>query len=255
MRPANPYNITRWGIGAFASLALPAAAVFLWREAWWPPIAFILWTIGATALYIGAERVKLRRQNVRMLEHARKSSILMLTHHRHDWMNDLQILYGYIKMNKADKAVDIVERIRLRMEQDSKVSQLGQTELSTYLLSFRSMCNHLRLEVNVSGNIHLARLSLDADRLTASLIGMINGIRYRTASLPSGDNALRLSLSVTDDAFIAVFAYEGEWPAGYDWTAEAETWLQGIGHLTEEGEAAALPGSARTWRVVYPLTA
>ena len=49
----------------------------------------------------------------------------MLNHHRHDWMNELQILYGYIQLGKLDKTVGSVERIKDRMATESRISKLG----------------------------------------------------------------------------------------------------------------------------------
>lgn len=256
MRPAFPENGTRWGIAAIASTAIPAAAVFVWRESWWPEVLFIAWVLAAFALYTAWAKRKWTERSIRMLDHARLSAIRTLSHHRHDWMNDLQILYGYLRLNKPDKAVQIVDRIRERMENDSKVSQLGNAELSTYLLSFRTICDHIRLDVNVGEGVGLDRLPVDADKLAAGLIGLINAIRYRAAPSSAGENVLRVSFVRTEEALRVELVYEGEWSSGQSLAGEAESLLHGLGRWTEvkeDGEGAR--GGARRMLVTFPLTA
>ncbi|MFD2880227.1 Spo0B domain-containing protein [Paenibacillus rhizoplanae] len=58
-----------------------------------------------------------------------------LNHHRHDWMNDLQVLYGYIQLGKPDKSVQCVERIKERIALDSRIAKLGVPSLVFYLQS------------------------------------------------------------------------------------------------------------------------
>nr|WP_255570594.1 Spo0B domain-containing protein [Cohnella sp. CFH 77786] len=191
-----------------------------------------------------------------MLDHARLSAIRTLSHHRHDWMNDLQILYGYLRLNKPDKAAEIVDRIRGRMENDSRVSQLGNAELSTYLLSFRTICDHMRLDVNVGEGVSLDRLPLDSDKLASCLIGLVNAIRYRTAAPASGESLLRMSIFRTEEALHVELEYEGEWASGQSLglAGEAQSLLEGLGQFTEEEEAGA-QGKSRRLLATFPLTA
>ena len=60
-----------------------------------------------------------------IIRNVEQTAIQMLNHHRHDWMNELQILYGYIQLGKLDKTVGSVERIKDRMATESRISKLG----------------------------------------------------------------------------------------------------------------------------------
>lgn len=189
-----------------------------------------------------------------MLENARASAIRTLSHHRHDWMNDLQILYGYLRLNKPDKAAEIVDRIRERMENDSRVSGLGNTELATYLLSFRTISDQVRLDVKVAEGLSLDRLPLNSEMLSASLIGLVNAVRFRAVAPSSGENVLRMSMFRTDEALHVELVYEGQWVSGQNLAEEAESLLRGLGHLTEMEGIEAAPGSS-SWRmlITFPL--
>ncbi|MFC4600395.1 Spo0B domain-containing protein [Cohnella hongkongensis] len=223
---------------ALASLVLPAAAVLIWPRSWWPLFVFVLWTLAVFAVFAAWQRGRHREQSGKLMARAQLSTIRTLSHHRHDWMNELQILYGYLRLNKLDKAVDVVDRIRARMEQDSKVSQLGCPELSVYLLSFRTFCDTMRLEVDVEDGVCFDKLPLAPERLCGSIIGLVNVIRFRASVPLGGENVLKLALSQEKNALKLVMQYWGELAATDSMTEELEKCVQGTGRLDEEIEPA-----------------
>lgn len=254
MRPAYTYDGVRWAIWALLSLIVPVAAVFVWRGAWWPPLLLVAWTAGAGFWHARRLNIKYRDLNTRMLDHSRRSAIRTLSHHRHDWMNDLQILYGYIRLNKTDKAAQVVDRIRERMENDSRVSQIGNPELATFLLSFRTQCDHLRLDVRIADGVQWDKLAADPDRWASCVIGLINAYRYRSSVPGAAENVLRLSFSQDDRDLTLKLEYEGEWTAEGGMAEETRQLINGIGQWTEETSAAGDPARARQLTVTFPLT-
>ncbi|PRX71277.1 sporulation initiation phosphotransferase B-like protein [Cohnella sp. SGD-V74] len=243
------------GPAALASLALPLAAVLIWPRSWWPLIVFVLWTLAVFAGMAAWQRRAHREHCEKLLAHAQLSTIRTLSHHRHDWMNELQILYGYLRLNKLDKAVDVVDRIRTRMEQDSRISQLGHPELSSYLLSFRTICDTMRLEVEVEDGLFLDKLPLEAERLSRAIIGLINVIRFRASAPHAGENVLRLALEQKDGALAIVMQYNGELAAADSITEELEKCLQGAGRLAQGLEPVENAPQARTMEIHFPLPA
>jgi hypothetical protein len=254
LRPAYPDGGARKGIWAFATLPVPAAAVFVWRDSWWPPIVLVLWTALAAACFAAVMTRESRARSARLLEDARVSAIRTLSHHRHDWMNDLQILYGYIRLNRLDKAAQIVDRIRERMENDGRVSQIGSTELSAFLLSFRTMCDHMRLEVQVAEGFNLESASAGPDRASSCLIGLIRAAKCRAVSPSPGENVLRLSLYADADGLHADLAYEGQWTSGKDLAEEAAGLLNGWGQLTDTAGTDAAAGTYWRLKVRFPTS-
>jgi len=256
VRPAVPDAYARWTMAAWASLAIPIAAIWIWRSSWWPLALFVLWTLGAATLSGIMTRRQWRERSARMLSHAQLSAIRTLSHHRHDWMNDLQIMYGYLRLNKPDRAAEIVDRIRARMENDSRISGLGHAELSMFLLSHRTMSDQMRLEVKVADGVSLERLPLDADKLAGSLIGLIRLFQFRAVTPRQGvENVLRMTLSCSERALCAELEYEGEWAAQGRLAEEAAELLAGIGQLTEIDSRAARTGDSGHLSITYPLTA
>jgi len=247
-------KITLWGILAISSLLIPGAAVMVWKDYWWPHILFVMWTIAAVFVLSALEKRKHREQRDQLLHHAQVTAIRTLSHHRHDWMNELQILYGYLRLNKPDKAVEVVDRIRERMDHDSKLSHIGIPELATYLLSFRTVCDTMRLDVEVADELYLDRLPYNLEKLSRTIIGLINVIRFRAAS--SGcDNVLRLSFRRRGEELALDMVYSGELAAADSVNADLEQCLEGIGMLAAETKPSEKPQQTRAMTVHFPLPA
>ncbi|XID93618.1 Spo0B domain-containing protein [Paenibacillaceae bacterium WGS1546] len=249
-------RITLWApAAAAASLALPIAAIGYWPGSWWPIIAFISWTL-AVCVFIGLwQRRRHRTQCEKLLAHAQLSTIRTLSHHRHDWMNELQIVYGYLRLGKLDKAIAVVDRIRTRMDQESRISQLGDPELSAYLLSFRTICDTMRLEVEVEEGLQLDKLPAEGERLSRTIIALVNVIRFRAAVPFGGENVLTISLSREEEGLRVVMRYSGELAAAGSVTDELEKILDGVGQLAHGNEPAEPSQQARTMVIHFPLSA
>ena len=192
-----------------ASVALPAAAVWIWRTEWWPHPVFLVWTAAAAVLWIAADRKEREIGFERTFRPLQWTAIRTLNHHRHDWMNDLQVLYGYIRMNKPDKSVECVENIRRRMQAESRIAKLGVPSLILYAQSFRTTPGPITLRLELPDELNLAELPLDAEAAAAALIDVINVYRY--GAKPSGEPAqLTVRLDREESALKALLRFDGE---------------------------------------------
>ncbi|MBO9598097.1 MAG: Spo0B domain-containing protein [Cohnella sp.] len=246
-------TMTPMNIVAASSLALPIAAIFVWSGSWWPPVLFVLWGLAIGAYWAMSASRRHDERFDRMLDHAHASAIQTLSHHRHDWMNELQVLYGYLRLNKPDKAVDVVDRIRVRMEHDSRLSHIGNPKLSIYFLSFRTMCDSMRLEVVTEEGLQLGRTPDEADRIARAVIGMINVIRVRATHASGDDKVLTVGLSKSESGYRIDLNVTGELAAEGSITAELTQCLDGIGQLADR--PAETQANARTMSVHIPLPA
>lgn len=133
-----------------------------------------------------------------------------LNHHRHDWMNELQVLYGYIQLGKPDKSVQCVERIKERIALDSRIAKLGIPSLVFYLQSFRTFRSNLELEVQVEEGLQLEdKLSQEkGDELTSVIMQTVRAYQY-SGLVPQGDTQ-RLRLSFIQDGGDILISFEGE---------------------------------------------
>lgn len=76
---------------------------------------------------------------------------------RHDWMNDLQLIFAYVKMKKLDKLSDCVENIKKKLEQEGQLLKLGMPSIEQPLLAFSGKYPEIPIEVIVDEKILLER--------------------------------------------------------------------------------------------------
>ncbi|WP_308634749.1 Spo0B domain-containing protein [Paenibacillus silvisoli] len=207
---------------AAASLLVPAAAVIIWPTQLWLLAVFMIWVVLAAAVWIHTERTE---QNARMARAAaamQQASIRTLNHHRHDWMNDLQVIFGYIRMGKTDKTIQYVEQIRERMVAESKIAKLGVPSLVQFIQSFRTVSHSLVIDVEIDGDVNLAELPLDGELAAESIVGIINA--YRFAVRPGIGDADRLVLRITrdEDRLNVSFHCEGQIVELDDWKTKCK---------------------------------
>ncbi|MGZ9585122.1 Spo0B domain-containing protein [Paenibacillus marinisediminis] len=206
---------TRMGMGLCLFVALGSAAALI---GWDIPL---LWRIIAVALLIISIGTGVRifdqekmRQQQRLIQAASRQAVDILNHQRHDWMNDLQLLYGYVRLNKLDKLPQCVEQIKLRMEEESRIAKLGYSELILFLMQLRLSGSTMPIEVHIPEAIELSKLklSLSSDELMDMIAKSV--MIFRTAPKPQDSYecyaALRLSLIRQEDQFIVRYEYGGK---------------------------------------------
>ncbi|MCM3746703.1 Spo0B domain-containing protein [Paenibacillus pasadenensis] len=195
---------------AAGSILLPAAVVIIRPSLLWANLLFLVWTAAAAVLWVHADRRQHRQQLKRSLATIQQASIQTLNHHRHDWMNDLQVLYGYIRMNKPDRALASVERIRDKMLMESKISKLGSPALTAYLQSFRTFSPSIVLDVEIEDNVSMEELDGDRDGAAEALIEVINAYRFSTKPGVGDPALLKLRLYRGSGALMVELEFDGE---------------------------------------------
>jgi hypothetical protein len=131
---------------------------------------------------------------------------------RHDWMNDIQVLYGYLKLKKYDKMQDYMENLKTRMIRESGISKLGVPALVVYLQSFRVRCPSVRLEVEPEPGVQLAQLALDEEAVAEAIVAALESIARRAGEPDNGDvNRLKLGIGVGEGVLAVRFEYAGRY--------------------------------------------
>ncbi|MUG46144.1 Spo0B domain-containing protein [Paenibacillus woosongensis] len=181
-------------IAGTLTLALLVILYFVESTVW-----YVVLCVGLLAVLWGyIKYVKDRATNERkqLLESVQRTAAATLGHHRHDWMNDLQILYGYIQLGKIDKLASCVDRIKERMAVESKISRLGIPSLVFYLQSFREVNSSVQLEVSIEDDLELGKLltAEDAEELTEAIIDTIRAFQF--AGRSSWGEMLQLKMSI-----------------------------------------------------------
>ncbi|WP_179218704.1 Spo0B domain-containing protein [Saccharibacillus sp. O23] len=187
------------------SLILPLSAAFPLVLAWiFPGIA----TFGLLAVWLAAVFVLLSRhekmRRTREVGEVRQSMqsffLGVLSHQRHDWMNDLQLIYGYAKMGKSERIEEIVTRVSESMHTESRIAKLGLPELVFYLMTFKGENREIALHIEAD-----SELRYDGSLAVREEEGLIRAVR-------AGMSAYRysgLAANVSAPALRIVFGEEG----------------------------------------------
>ncbi|MFF2480541.1 Spo0B domain-containing protein [Paenibacillus sp. NPDC058071] len=210
-----------------ASIILPAAAVFIWPGTYWTLALFLVWLVAAAAAWVLAERKEHERRLDRTIHTLQSSGIRTLNHHRHDWMNDLQVLYGYIRMQKLDRTAEYVEKIKERMAAESQIAKLGTPSLVSYIQSFRTLSSSLQLDVKNGDDIQLSEWPDRGELIADKLIQLINAYRLAVKSNGGEPAVLTVEFSRNDGRLVASFLYEGELSGETHFTDQIKQQLKG----------------------------
>ena len=72
-----------------------------------------------------------------------------LKQYRHDWLNHIQIIKGYLALDKLDQAQKFLDQVIINAHYESKISQLGDIDLSYFLLTYNWKQDKVLLEVEI----------------------------------------------------------------------------------------------------------
>ncbi|MDO3681733.1 Spo0B domain-containing protein [Paenibacillus ehimensis] len=136
----------------------------------------------------------------------------LFNHYRHDWMNDIQILMGYVQLKKYDKLLPLMEKIKEKVRQESYVSKLGIPSLIVYLLTFQAEVKELRLEIALEEEIHLQEL-MEPQEAADAVMAMLACFREEAGDSKDEENVLELRLVRTKDRLKLTACYEGKYAA------------------------------------------
>lgn len=206
---------TRTGIGICLTIALMATAALigwdiplLWRII---AVALLIISIGTGVVFFFQEKL---RQQERLVQASYKHTVELMSHQRHDWMNDLQLLYGYVRLNKMDRLIQCIDQMKHNMNEESRIAKLGNPELVMYLMRQRLTGSCMPVEVHIADHIELTKfeVGMDHNKLTDLVI---KGVQlFRTAPKAQDEYVsivpLKLTFMQQDDQLLIRYEYEGK---------------------------------------------
>lgn len=138
--------------------------------------------------------------------------LAVLNHHRHSWLNDLQLIFGYIKLKKYDQLEAYVEKIRQKLECESRISAIPDPALVLELLQFVYNNQAFKLNVQIENGMQGLLARVKPPQLNDELVHMLN--TFAAMALHSDDitNELTLQIQAMDDDVVAlIFDYRGHY--------------------------------------------
>lgn len=76
-----------------------------------------------------------------------------LRHARHDWMNDIQLVKGYLSLNKIDEAMRAADHIIVKAVQESKLCNLGMPGMAEMFTTFNWEKHTFLLEFEIDDEL------------------------------------------------------------------------------------------------------
>ncbi|MCL6456490.1 MAG: Spo0B domain-containing protein, partial [Gorillibacterium sp.] len=140
----------------------------------------------------------------------------ILSIYRHEWMNHIQVLMGYIGLGKPDRIEEYVGKIKAKVHQESYLSKMGVPAVIVYYYTFQANHRSLALEFEIEQEVQLDRLpdsGVQASRLICQLIELFASL----VPLDSGQHhSLSLEFDQEEDCILLDFVYEGSLSADFD---------------------------------------
>lgn len=191
----------RWlGIRTAAGIALGLAWAGLAFFSFPLLVRLVLGLTAAACVWLLADLDRRKRSS-----EWRDRLIQMLGHYRHDWMNELQVLFGYIRLKKYDNLPEYMDKIKTTALHDSYLCKLGNPELIVYLLNKRIEGGYCTVEVELEQEIDLRRLVLEEQ----AVFRLIGGIADRIGG-QAEPGVLSIGFDEEDGELLIDFVYQGE---------------------------------------------
>jgi len=88
------------------------------------------------------------------------STVEVLAHARHDWLNKIQLIKGNLALNKTERVKQIIDEIVIETQQEAKLSNLKIPRFASLLLTANWEAHSFQLEYEV---VHESGVILSLD--------------------------------------------------------------------------------------------
>ncbi|MFC7440845.1 Spo0B domain-containing protein [Laceyella putida] len=147
----------------------------------------------------------------------------LLSHERHDALNHIQVMMGYMMLKKTDRIKTYLEQWVERAGQERLLSEFRFAPLAVALLTLKYRFKHWDLQVKMDEAMKMISQE-DEQRLLYSMNALLGWLEKKLADEKS---YLKVTLTLKQEADIMVMA---------------------IDVLADQGEPVTLFGSAQDWR-------
>lgn len=138
---------------------------------------------------------------------------------RHDWLNHIQVMMGYVSLNNQDRLQSYMKRIVDDAEQESYICQLGYAPLTSYLLTHNLLNTQTVLDIHI-----VSKLTVKNDKQGKQLLNAIREIErlvQKTYSLSAEDSPLKIGITLA--------AHESDIMLYVDFPDSSKSLQRGIG--------------------------
>ncbi|WP_202080208.1 Spo0B domain-containing protein [Caldalkalibacillus salinus] len=134
----------------------------------------------------------------------------LLKHYRHDWLNDIQIVKGYLTLGKIEDAQRHMDRIIFNAQDESRISQIGDAELAYELMTYNWVQKKVKLhyELDLEEEQDLRTVTVKYPTLKEWVQGILK--LSQDVCIEEADNNLYLSFDVKSDVLELSLELDGQ---------------------------------------------
>jgi len=158
--------------------------------------------------YMGTEAESCScKENCAILKEVKEENIESLRKHlseqRHDFLNLLQVIYGYTQLKKTDKVLEYISKYSRRLENIGRVYNSKCIKLADLLYNKEkeAECASLNFEVNAQISFEPAVWILDGDELVAAVDKAVTAYLYALWKNNCSDSTVIFDLKENADNF------------------------------------------------------
>jgi stage 0 sporulation protein B (sporulation initiation phosphotransferase) len=133
----------------------------------------------------------------------------VINHYRHNWLNDLQVIFGYVKLKKYDNLERYMDKIKDKLEEESLIARLNIPSLVIYLLSLRHKNHNFKLHVEVEEGLLLSEVPIHQEEISSAIVQISDLLRAKTKEVQDKENQLTIYIHGKLDSIVLIFSYEG----------------------------------------------
>ncbi|TDQ37971.1 Spo0B C-terminal domain-containing protein [Aureibacillus halotolerans] len=134
------------------------------------------------------------------------SSVELIRHYRHEWLNKLQIIHGNLQLNNTAEAERIVEQIIHATINESNLTNTGMDRLTEYLLTFSWTTRVCLIDYEVIGEVREIK-TLD-DAIYTFVSSFVDTIEHNADT--SKEQWVAVTLELASDGVHCNLSFEGK---------------------------------------------
>lgn len=193
---------------------LPATVIVYSSTNTWLAIIMLASIAVLAYIYDKNEKRNIENNYNKNLDELKQNQISMLSHQRHDAMNDVQVLLGYIRLDKKDKCIEYVDKIKERTVTESVLAKLKDYQLIHYIHELKLSNYPVTLEIE-----YLTEHINWKSEFTRFMIAVIEC--YRKYTHEQSEAQLTVYLGIGEQIHLQ-FEFNGELLDDSTWKAEIE---------------------------------
>lgn len=217
----------RWRGWLWLTALIPATLITIWPSHRWLNLLALIWIAAIGVIYFYMEQKIYKKQMSLTIQSTHKQWITTMNHHRHDWMNDLQVLFGYIRLGKEDKIVKYIEQIKGKIHGESAISKLNEPMLVSFLMSFRTTSSPFELKIDILSGEDQHSINIEDEQISELLITIILAYRLYVQHDSNEDLVLALQFENNGSSLNIHVSFNGEIKSEQLWKQKIEQQLKG----------------------------